>query len=348
MTQQRNAGHGLGDPRIPWVVLLDVTLTDRPPAADVLSDELARMASDAGWRRPSAGSVSSGPRPPRLADLAVDGPDALRVAAGEHRLVLAARHDALDGLGMLTALGRLLGTPVRSRARGVGAERGSSRGLDAVLRRATEVAVRPPAVVAPSAPSARAGDCFAVTTVEGTPRTGDLVRAGALAVATWNREHHVGARRVSVAVGVSTAGGASEELADHSGFLRLRDVEQMTASQVRDALTYAPLQPGGGGDGRRRGRTAMLDLALRAAAPRLGSTLLVSHLGALEAPDSIAEAAFYPVTGGASGLSLGAARLRDRTTLTLRARASRHDDEGLQGLLALVVEELGRAPGHLA
>jgi hypothetical protein len=194
--------------------------------------------------------------------------------------------------------------------------------------------------VAPSASRTLTGDVFAATTVPGTPRTADLVSAGSRAVIRWNRDHARPARRISVAVGVSTVGGVSDDLADRSGFLRLNNVEKMTASEVRDSLAHAPLQPGGGGTRRPPVVAAATGLALRLAAPRLGSTLLVSHLGVLEAPASAHDPAFYPVTGGGSGLSLGAASLRDRTTLTLRARASQHDDEGLQALLALVVEAL--------
>jgi hypothetical protein len=273
-----------------------------------------------------------------LAQLATDSPDVVRVAVDGASIVVASRHDALDGLGMLTVLGRLLGAPVRSSARGVAPADRERRG--AVLARVAELAVRPQAVVAPSASRVRSGDVFAAITVEGAPRTADLVRAGARAVGRWNRDHDRPARPISVAVGVSTVGGDSDELADRSGFLRLRDVETMSRAQVRDLLAREPLQPGGGDTRRPTVVAAVTDLALRMAAPRLGSTLLVSHLGVLEAPPGVHDPAFYPVSGGGSGLSLGAVTLRGRTTLTLRARASGHDDEGLQALLALVVEEL--------
>ena len=98
-----------------------------------------------------------------------------------------------------------------------------------------------------------------------------------------------------------------------------------------------PLQPGGRDVAHRPVVAAAGKVAQRLVAPRLGSTLLVSHLGTIDAPEEVSELAFYPVTGGGSGLALGAATTRERTTLTLRARASQHDDEGLQRLLALVV-----------
>lgn len=330
--------HGLGDPRIPWVVLLDVGLAAPPPDHDALVRGLADLANEAGWPSPSATAVSTRAPGQGLDQLATDSPDALRVRVDTASIVLASRHDALDGLGMLLALGRLLGAPVHSSARGV--EPAGRARRSAVLERVAEVALHPQAVVARSTSRARSGDVFAATSVEGRPRTADLIRAGARAVGRWNRDHARPVRPISVAVGVSTVGGYADELADRSGYLRLRDAGTMSRSQIKDLLARAPLQPGGGGTPRPPGIAAAIELALRMAAPRLGSTLLVSHLGVLEAPASVRDAAFYPVTGGGSGLSLGAATLRDHTTLTLRARASQHDDEGLQALLALVVEEL--------
>lgn len=338
MTRSTSTRHGLGDPRIPWVVLLDVGLTVPPPDREALVRELTGLAREAGWPSPSATAVSGRAPGQGLAQFVADSPDALRVRVDAASIVLASRHDALDGLGMLTALGRLLGAPVRSSARGVAPAGRARRGV--VLQRVAEVALRPQAVVARSTSRAQSGDVFAATSVEGTPRTADLVRAGARAVSRWNRDHARPVRPISVAIGVSTVAGDAGELADRSGYLRLRDAGTMSRSQIKDLIARAPLQPGGGGTRRPPGLAVATELALRMAAPRLGSTLLVSHLGVLEAPVSVRDAAFYPVTGGGSGLSLGATTLRNHTTLTLRARASRHDDEGLQALLALVVDEL--------
>jgi hypothetical protein len=67
--------------------------------------------------------------------------------------------------------------------------------------------------------------------------------------------------------------------------------------------------------------------------------VLVSHLGRVTAPD-VRELAFHPVTAGGSGLSLGAVTLGDRTTLTLRARASAWDADGLEQLLEAIATHL--------
>ncbi len=345
MTVHDHDRHGLGDPRIPWVVVLDVT-TSSPIVLPDVRAALTDLAARAGWPVPSPAAVTHADPRGLLTTLAADGTEPVRVAVHDTGLVVAARHDALDGLAMLVVAGGLLGCDLRSRARGVGIDRPGAGG--AVLTRAWEVAAQPPARVAASAASGAPGDSFAATVVEHAPRTADLVSAGARAVVRWNQRHRVRTRRVSVAVGVSTVGGSSRDLSDHSGFLRLRDVEDLDVAEVRERLAHAPLQPGGG-DSPGTGAIGMLArAAVRLAAPRLGSTLLVSHLGEVTAPEEIRTLAFYPVTGGGSGLSLGAATVHGRTTLTLRGRAAQHDDEGLQGLLALVVEELGKVSGQRA
>ena len=338
MNGTRTPRHGLGDPRIPWVVLLDVATT--PPAAAAVRPALAGLAHDAGWPAPGDDAVLTGDRRELLRLLAAGGSDPLRLGVHDHGVVVPGRPDAPAGLPLPTAAGRPLGHELRSPARGGGPDR-TTPTTRALLTRAWEVAARPPARVAGSGHGPGGADAFARAEVAGSPRTPDLVHAGAQALQAWNTARHVPARRVSVAVGVSTVGGSSTALADHSGFVRLRDVERMDLDQIRQRLAAAPLQPGGGGSAGPGLVGRLAGPAVRLAAPRLGSTLLVSHLGSVSAPEDVGDLAFHPVTGGGSGLSLGAASLHGRTTLTLRARGAAHDDEGLQGLLALVVERLG-------
>jgi hypothetical protein len=258
-------------------------------------------------------------------------------------MVLSVRHDALDGLAMLTVLGSLLDADVHSSAHGLDPQNRTGRRVPALLARAWEVAIRPAATVAGSTHGERQGDAFATATVPGSPRTADLVHAGAGAVVAWNRPRAVRCKRVAVAVGVSTTGGAAADLADHSAFLRLRGVERLARGDIASLLARGPLQLGGFNPAVPGPLAAVVRLAFRVAAPRLGSTLLVSHLGTVTGPEQLTGLRFYPVTGGASGLSLGAATVSGRTTLTLRGRETRHDDEGLGELLALVVEQLERA-----
>ena len=331
----------LGDPTVPWVVVLDASTSGTPPTLAALRERLAGLAAEAGWPLPATDAVRTGDRRTLLRDLCSASPQALRVGVHDGGIVLSARHELLDGLAMLEALGRLLGREVRSAVRGVDASGRTSQGAGALVKRAWELAMRPPRSAARSLAGTETGDAFAVRTVDGAPRTAELVHGGARAIAAWNRAHRTSARRLSVAVGVSTVPGTDVGLGDHSAFLRLREVETLTLEEVRHQLGRAPLQLGGFHHTPPRGLGGMTRTLLRAAAPRLGSTLLVSHLGAVSGPEELDRLAFFPVTGGRSGLSLGAVTMPGRTTLTLRARATRFDDEGLQALLALVVDELG-------
>jgi hypothetical protein len=331
------AQHGLGDPRIPWVVLLDVEIAD-PPTAQSLATALQDMAGEAGWQLPGPGAVVIGTRRELLGLLASDSSEVVRIGRHDTGLLLAGRHDALDGLALLEVASRLAGSPLTSSARGVDPSRAGGGRLRALARRAWEVAARPPLRVAACATAAGSGDAFAEITVDSRVRTAELVIAGARAVVAWNAARGQAGDRVAVAVGVSRSDRAPHELADHSGFVRLTGTERLDVDGVRQQLAGAGLQPGGA-----PGRSVLgagIALLQRLAAPRLGSTLLVSHLGTVRGPDSLHGLAFYPVTGGGSGLSLGAATVDGRTTITLRGRAARYDDQGLDELLALVVDAL--------
>lgn len=298
--------HGLGDPRIPWTILLRA---GEDPSAD------------------------------RLRRLAALTPDPVTVDRHGDTVLIAADHARLDGLALLLVLEDLLGTPIRSSAAGVSRDRPNASLSRAAFARARELVLDPPAVPAPAQPGgAVTADAFATARVEGHVGTAGLVSAGARAVARWNRERGSRPRQVSVAIGVSTVGGADATIGDHSGYLRLTHVETMTRDDVRAAMATAPLQPGGrtppGPVGRLAGAVA------GAMAGRLGSSLLVSHLGRVDT-DACTDLAFYPVTGGASGVSLGAVGIAGHTTITLRARGTRYDEDGLRALLETVLGELG-------
>ena len=146
-------------------------------------------------------------------------------------------------------------------------------------------------------------------------------------------------------MGVSRTGGADLVVGEHSGWLRIRNVERLTGPEVSQAVSSAPLVTSPTGVRRSRPlRDGLVSAGLRVMAPRLGSTLLVSHLGRVEAT-GVEDLAFFPVTGGGSGLALGAVSLSGRTLLTLRARGAQQSNEGLQTMLETLVEELGSSRG---
>jgi hypothetical protein len=256
-------------------------------------------------------------------------------------LVVRAHHAYVDGLGLLAVLAALLDDEVVSGATGIG-ERERRSTVLTMASRLLELAVRPPAPVASGTggSSTSVEDVFAVARVPRAVRTAQLAHAAVQAVAAHNGARGARSDRVALAVGVSTTGGADLRPGDHSGFLRFTGAERLGVAELEQALATGPLQVGGtaqGATARRAG--GLIRWASRVFAGRLGSTVLVSHLGRVEAT-GLSAAEFYPLAGNGSGLSVGAATAGSTTTVTLRARARQHDTTDLEALLAGVLGRL--------
>ena len=323
----------VADPTVAWNIVLTARLAAPPDVAEI-TRALARLADERGWRVPDSDAIHLGTTEELVRRFASDAGDHSPVTLGldGNTLVIRAHHRHLDGGGLLALLHALTGTPLTSSARGVG-DRPEGSALRSTVLRLTEVAFAPPARVQRSASTPVDHDAFAARTVPGSPRTAELVLAGAAAIGRWNAARGGSTRRVAVAVGVSRTGGADLSIGENSGWLRIRNVERLTPDEVARAVSTAPLVATPTGVLRSRPvRDRLVSTGLKVLAPRLGSTLLVSHLGRVDAPD-VEDLAFFPVTGGGSGMSLGAVTLRDRTVLTLRARGRQHSDEGLQEIL---------------
>ena len=276
-----------------------------------------------------------------LSELAAvpEGTHPVSVGRAREGLVIRAHHALVDGLGLLAALRELTATDVRSKAIGVGERPRRSTGA-AVAGRLLEVVIRPPAGVAPTNSGPTEGDAFAAATLNRSVRTSELVHAGVRAIDAWNVSKGARNRRIAIAVGVSTIGGENLRVGEHSGFFRLTNAERLDLQQFEHALASAPLQIGGTArSATTRRASGLIRWASRAFAPRLGSTLLVSHLGRVES-DPLTQAAFYPLAAGGSGLSLGAVTVSGRTTVSLRAPRSEHRPVGLERLLATIVDRL--------
>jgi len=323
----------VADPSIAWRILLIAELDHRLDPVTA-REALARLYAEQRWE--GVGTVETD-----------DDPGLLRARLGELRgpvvacglagssLIVSAHHSAADGLGLLALLAALTGSPASSAARGVGQRADASGFVGAITRRLVEVVAVPPARVAAEGgdPSA-AHDVYAQTTIGATPATADLVYASARGISAHNAAADRRTRHVAVAIGVARPDDGTG-IADRSALLRLRNVERLDRDDIADLLrtapTQHPVQDGSGG--------ALLRLGLRVLGPRLGSTLLVSHLGAVSAPGA-RDLAFYPVTAGGTGLSLGASTLRNQTTITLRARGQSWSRDGLERLLETIAREL--------
>ncbi len=335
----------VADPLIAWRIVLTADLA-APVAEQDVRERLTRLHADQGWPGPGVVRVA-----PDLHDLRRElgdereGVVSLGLSPDGKHLVVSAHHSAVDGLGLLAVLAAVTGGPVSSSARGVGERPDGSGPVGTIARRLAEVAVRPPAGVTARRPFITDPlDVYVERGVPGTIRTADLVVAGARGVAAYNRSTP-GRRRtrhVAVAVGVTrdAAPGPDGLIADRSALLRLRDVESLDLEAVSAALREHPTQRAVQGAG---GGAGLLRLGLRLLAPRLGSTLLVSHLGTVTAPE-VKSLTFHPVTAGGTGIALGAVSLGGTTPpttrLTLRARGSDWTHDGLEQLLEAVVTQL--------
>lgn len=329
----------VADPSIAWRILLTARAAPLPGPGP-LSTRFTALCAAQGWPAQPLEQGADLFTLQRSLTGARPGPVVLGLAGPD--LVVSAHHSAVDGLGLLAVLASVLDRPVSSTARGV-ADRPSAGGLArAGWDRLREAALAPPArVAAPGGhrdgrdPDAR-GDLLVDLVVPGEHRTADLVHAATRAVLEHNRAVGAAVRHVAVAVGAARPTTESR-IADRSALIRLRDVEGLDRDAVADALRTAPLQPPVAARGRAGAR--VFRAGLRLLAPRLGSTLLVSHLGRVEGP-GVDRLAFHPVTAGAGGISLGAVGLGGRTTLGLRARAADWDPAALQQLLRDVAAEL--------
>ena len=334
----------VADPSIAWRILLAADLAS-PLTADVAEHRLVRLHAEQGW--PGTGTLRVGDdRVALLRQLGDerDGLVSIGLSDEGRHLIVSAHHSRVDGLGLLAVLAAMTDVPVSSTARGVGDRADRSGPLGTVVRRLVEVAASPPARILPLAPAHPDPlDVHVSVDLPAEVRTAALVVAGARGVAAHNRAvggPHTRTRHVAVAVGV-TREASAQPIADHSALLRLRDVEALDVDAVTDQLRHAPTQHAVGGSG---GSAGIVRLGLRVLASRLGSTLLVSHLGKVQA-HGIDSLTFHPVTAGGSGVSLGAVTLDGETPttrLTLRARGSAWTHHGLEQLLEAVVVEIGR------
>ncbi len=346
-----DARRWVADRSIGWRILLSATL-DEPVGAAGLLARLIRLHDTQGWGRP-APMMTDADAGRLRALLTIDRPEPLVVGTSGATVVISAHHGAADGLALLRILTELTGVAASSSATGVGDRDDTGSPLLTGTRRLAEVAVHAPARVRPRIArpprfpaGRRAVDVMVEQTVPGRWRTHDLVDAATRGIVAHERAAGRSARRVAVAVGASRGPVTGEPIADHSALLRLQDVERMDRTTIAARLRTAPVQtpPAGGA------LSPVTAAGLRLLAPRLGSTVLVSHLGEVTTDPAVPDLVFHPVTAGGSGLSLGAVGLPGddldptpagaRTSITLRARGDRWTAGDLAGLLDRIATHL--------
>lgn len=332
-------GAWVADPTVAWVIALEAHLRGPVDAARVAAG-LAAAGFPGAVATLASGSDA-------LQQVVAPGTAAVRAVTSANHVTLGAQHEHSDGLGLLALLGAATGAVATSSARGVGERAARGTALGSTGRRLAEALLAPPApVAAPAATGPQeAGEAFARFTVARRISVAELIHAAVRGVTAHNRAAGVRTTRVAVAIGASRLGGEVPVVGDHSTLLRVRGVERLSVPEVRAAIRGAapePPPPGAGDGPSLTGRLATV--AMGVLSPRLGSTLLVSHLGEVDAP-GVEELAFYPVTGGGSGVSVGAVGLRGTTVVTLRGRGRRHPSATLEALGRRVHDELEHVGG---
>ena len=334
----------LGREDLAWNILL-VARMPSPPRAEMLHGRLAGVAAREGWSTGGPLVVEADDLDELVVRLSeVRDPNPVSVGRSEEGVVVRAHHAHVGGLGLLAVLREVLDDDLTSTAGGVGARPGRST-LATIADRLLEAVVRPPAGVAAPATAAPTqldvpGDVFAARTLPRTVRTAEVAHAAVQAVRERNQRAGVRGSRVALAVGVSTVDGSDLRVGDDSGFLRLAEAERLDVSSLSAELARTPLQVGGTARNRSARRLGwLIRWASRVFSSRLGSTLLVSHLGRITG-STVSDVAFYPLAGNGSGVSVGAATVDGRTTLTIRARGAQHGTADLAELLDAIAARL--------
>lgn len=339
-----------GDPTVSWSIALDATPVDAldPLVVAERAQELAEAHPHLG-RTPlvrSLGAVN-GDAAEVLRDL-LDAPygdhdPLLRIGLGAdgHRIVVAAHHGAVDGLGLVAALGSVAGLRLVSSAKGIGGEASRASFALSSATRLREAAVSPPNRIVRSASregskSAR-GDVTARHDMRrARANTARAVFASLRAVVDRNRAAGGSTDRLVVAIGASRRDGTSASPDRDTAYLRLRLPASSTPETVRRVLAETlpeptfPARTGGG----------WAAVATRTLRHRLGSTLLVSNLGLVEG--AVVSVAFYPAAAGDRALAVGVASTSTHTTVTVRMPRMDFDAETADELCKAIATRLAR------
>ncbi|TWP54266.1 hypothetical protein FKR81_01540 [Lentzea tibetensis] len=324
-----------GDPEASWSILLEADLDEAPDPAAVA----ARM-SGASVSFPNIGPAPSVVAPSTWDETRAgfadsrytEGDPLVRVALAHKRLMIAAHHGAVDGLGLVALLGIALGEPVSSSATGV-AQRAPDRSyLLNAADRLREAVFTPPTRVQPTRSGHETGDHLVSRELRRTKLGSTRLTAAALhATRAWNAAHGAAHDRVVAAIGASWRGGADPLPEAASALLRLRMPVGADENAVRVLLANAAPEAGFPS-----AQNLVARLGMRLLAPRLGSTFLASNLGVVKA--GVRAVRFYPSASGRSGVAFGVVTTGEFTTVTLRARRRDFGADAAAELLDLLCD----------
>ena len=265
------------------------------------------------------------------------GDSILRLAALDNRLLIAAHHGAVDGIGLLGVAGKLTETKITSSARGRPDEEPVRVGLREAARHAVRRVALPPQRLARDSSHRKRHsryDTLASTTLESVAHdTATWAAAVSRAAVAHNRIRRRSTRGMEIAIGVSLRPGTDPTVEDQSGFLRLRPRE-MDEVGVRERLKQAKLAGGGASIPYWASRSAAAVLSRR-----LGPSILLSNLGSVYG-EGLGSVRFFPVSYGRSSVAVGVCSLENTCTVTARARSWELDENAL----GMLLDDVARYP----
>lgn len=338
-----------GDTSVSWSIVLQARLT-HPADPDKVAQRLATTTVEHPHLGPPPDvtpvtEATLGAVRTVLADTPYHHGDPLvRVAVGETEplLLVAAHHGAVDGLGLLALLGRVLDVPVASSVTGLGGDVVATPFARAAVSRLADALLRPSARIAPSSTADGSADgdtLVALRTGDVGLRTPTLTAAVARTVASWNRAHRAENGRIVAGIGASRRAGSAPEPVDASAYLLLPVGPDADAERIGAALARTRVEP----DLSAMPLPRIAHWVARPIANRLAATFLVSNVGSVSAAGQVTELAFFPVASGSSGVAFGAVTAAGTTTVTMRTRRAHVETITAAGFLTDVMRHF---PGH--
>lgn len=336
-----------GDPDVTWSIAVEARL-EQSADAEVFGAGLAALvaAHPHCGLPPAIVTAAAGQWHQVRADLVnipyTENAPMVRAAvdADGTRVLVAAHHGVVDGLGLLALLSAALGLDLRSNARGVAGSTPRQTFTQAVRHRLVEVVLRPPRRLRPGGGEpGEGGDRIEARQVTGRVDTAMLITALAGLVARRD-ENHQSRRPTVAAVGASRrAQGAPVRPDRDTAFMRVLDPSPTDPDRNRALLRQAPPQP----DFPESRAGGLAPLATRLLSSRLGSTALVSNLGVVSGGEGVvAELTFYPAASGPSGVAVGAVSTGEVGTVSVRARAKDFGQPETEQMLADLLSALRR------
>lgn len=334
-----------GDPDVTWGISLELVFAD-PVDLTGAPDRLRRLVQD----HPHLGAAPLVEEVPvdawavrreeaASAPLGTDGRLArVQVSDDRRRLFVTVHHGVADGLGMLAVAEAVVGRPVRSYAKGIGARPARREFLLSSVLRLLEAVFNPPARFGGN--SSRQGTVpDAMPQLTTGPRGIDgAVMAHALlqVFRGWPRNRNSGGRRFLVIMGASRRQPGQSVPDRQTAYLRIPLRPDWSADRVREVLRATEPEPdfpetSAGGIGPR---------VIRLLKNRLGCTVNVANLGRIEA-DGLVSGTIYPALNGPMPVGVGLVSTDVTTTVSIRVRRTDFTDEEAAGLLTALDTALG-------